>query len=137
MLASGGTLSPWPVLSMYQVAGESSELGAVVGAKDQGCLTFWSHGSPPSGEAYEFFLRIMFSNTSIKAHKKKKEKRSAWVAQLVKHPSFDFGSGHYHMVVETESRIELWAENAELAWGSLPLSLPFPCAHMLSLPQNK
>ena len=33
----------------------------------------------------------------------------AWVAQSVRHPAVDFGSGHHLMVVETEPRCQsLW-----------------------------
>ena len=66
---------------------------------------------------------------------------SAWVAQLVKCLTLNFGSGHDLMVHEIETHIGLWSDSVEPAWDSLSLSLslsaPFPHLHMLSLSQNK
>ena len=47
------------------------------------------------------------------------------MAQLVKHPTLDFGSGHDLMVGELEPHIRLCADSEEPAWDSLspPLSL--------------
>ena len=61
-----------------------------------------------------------------------------WVAQAVEGPTFDPGSGH-DLTQEIEPRIELCADSAEPAWGSLSFSLslcPSP-THAHSLPQNK
>ena len=41
-----------------------------------------------------------------------------WVAQLVKHPTHDFGSGHDLTVPEFEPCIRLCADSAEPASGS-------------------
>ena len=46
------------------------------------------------------------------------------MAQLVKHPTLDLSSGHDLMVREVEPPVQLCADRVELAWGSLPLSLP-------------
>ena len=43
----------------------------------------------------------------------------AWVAQSVKHPTLNFGSGYDLMVCETEPRAGLQAESMEPAWDSL------------------
>ena len=58
-----------------------------------------------------------------------------WVAQLVKHPTLNFSSGHDLRVCGFEPRIGLCADSAEPAWDSLslPLSLPLPCLLSLSL----
>ena len=58
-----------------------------------------------------------------------------WVAQSVKQPTLDFGSGHDLMVHEFEPRTGLWAGSMELAWDSFPPSLcPSPA---LSLTVDK
>ena len=56
-----------------------------------------------------------------------------WVAQLVKHPTLDFGSGHDLAVHEIKPCIRLCADSVEPAWDSLspPLSVP-PLLHSLS-----
>ena len=61
----------------------------------------------------------------------------AWVAQSVKRPTLDFGSGHDLTVREKEPHVGLCADGVEPAWDSLslPLSLPLPCSYLLS--QNK
>ena len=52
---------------------------------------------------------------------------STWVAQSVKHPTFDFGSGHDVMVHGSESRVRLCANSGEPAWNlSLSLSQALP-----------
>ena len=58
-----------------------------------------------------------------------------WVAQLVKHPTLDFGSGHHPTVCEFETHVGLHADSTEPAWDSLslPLSLPLLCSHTLYL----
>ena len=57
----------------------------------------------------------------------------AWVAQLVKYLTLDFGSGHDPMFPEFEPHVRLCADSAEPAWDSLSphLSLPLPrlCMH--------
>ena len=55
---------------------------------------------------------------------KKGYPRVAWVAQLVKWPGLDFGSGHDLMVGEFEP----CADSVESAWDSLPLSPRLPCS---------
>ena len=47
------------------------------------------------------------------------------MAQLVKHPTLDFGSGHDLVLGEFEPGVGLWADSAKPAWDSLylPLSL--------------
>ena len=67
--------------------------------------------------------------------------RGAWMAQLVKHLTLDFGSGHDLTVHEFESGIGLCADRAEPAWDSLSLPLTLcsspTCSLFLSLSQNK
>ena len=64
----------------------------------------------------------------------------AWVAQAVKCPTHDFGSG-YNSTVRIKPHIELCADSGEPSWDplSISLSLSAPpslmCAHVLS--QNK
>ena len=57
------------------------------------------------------------------------------MAQSVKHPTPDFGSGHDLTVREFEPHIGLCADSAEPAWDSL--SLPAPILLALTLSQNK
>ena len=68
--------------------------------------------------------------------------KGAWVAQSVKCPTLDFGSGHNLMVHE----IQPCVSSALIAWSllgilSLPFYLPFPLSRSLSpclsLSQNK
>ena len=58
-------------------------------------------------------------------------------AQQVKHPTFDFGSGHDLMVHEFKPGIGLCADSVESLLGipCLPLYVPLP--HSCSLSQNK
>ena len=54
------------------------------------------------------------------------------MAQLVKCPILDFGSGHDLTVYELESLVGLQANSVESSWDSLlslPLSLPFLQVH--------
>ena len=68
---------------------------------------------------------------------KRRQKRGAWVAQPVKHPTLDFGSGHDLRVRGFEPSVGLCADSVEPAWDSLPLPAPplLMCSltHMLSL----
>ena len=48
------------------------------------------------------------------------------MAQLVKRPTLDFGSGHELMVCEMETHIRLCADSMETAWDSLSASLSAP-----------
>ena len=48
------------------------------------------------------------------------------MAQSVKRPTLDLGSGHDLTVREFELHVGLCAGSAEPAWDSLSLSLPFP-----------
>ena len=63
----------------------------------------------------------------------------AWVAQLVKRPTLDFGSGHDLMAHEIEPHVGLCADSEEPAWDSLSLSLSLSLCSFptLSLSQNK
>ena len=59
--------------------------------------------------------------------------RGTWVAQSVKRPTLDFGSGHDLMVCEFEPRLGLCADSLEPTWDSLSLPLP----HSLPLSLSK
>ena len=59
---------------------------------------------------------------------------SAWVAQLIKCLTPDFGSGH-DLVVRGLSPVSGSVLTAESLLGIVSLSLPLPC--LLSLSQNK
>ena len=64
----------------------------------------------------------------------------AWVAQSVKYPTLDFGSGDDLTVHEFESHVELWADSMEPAWDFLTpsLSLSLFCSCSLSnISKNK
>ena len=66
----------------------------------------------------------------------------AWMAQLVKCPTLDFGSGHYLTVCEFERYIGLYADTVGLLGILSPSpSLPLPCLCSVclspSLSQNK
>ena len=52
-----------------------------------------------------------------------------WMAQLVKHPTLDFGSGHDLMVHEIEPRMGHCADRTKATWDSPSFSLS---AHPLS-----
>ena len=56
-----------------------------------------------------------------------------WMAQPVKHPTLDFGSGHNLMAPEIKPRVELHAVSAEPAWDSLTLPLCPSPTHACSL----
>ena len=45
------------------------------------------------------------------------------MAQLVKYPTLDFGSGHDFVVCEFEPLVGLCADSVEPPWDSLSLSL--------------
>ena len=55
------------------------------------------------------------------------------MAQLVKRPTLDFGSGHDLMVGEFKPCVRLCADSVEPAWDSLSPSLCPSTAHSLSL----
>ena len=61
--------------------------------------------------------------------------RGTRVAQLGKHPTLDFGTGHGLTTCETEPHIGLHAESTECAWDSRSASLSAPprCLRALSL----
>ena len=63
------------------------------------------------------------------------------MAQSVKHPTLDFGSGHDVMVCEFESYVRHCADSLESAWDSLSASpvLMVTVAHSFShsLSKNK
>ena len=54
---------------------------------------------------------------------KKEERGNAWVAQLVKHLTFAFGSGRDLTVHEFEPHVGLCANSVEPAWDPLSFSL--------------
>ena len=62
--------------------------------------------------------------------------RGAWVAQLVKCLTLDFGSDHDLMVREFKPCIWLCADDVEPSWDSIPPP-PFPPLLVLYLSQNK
>ena len=59
------------------------------------------------------------------------------MAQLVKHLSLDFGSGHDLLVHEIQPQVKLQADSATPASDSLFLSLCPSLARVLYLSQNK
>ena len=61
--------------------------------------------------------------------------RGAWVPQLVKLSTLDFGSGHGLTVCEIKPGVGLCGDSAESAWDSLSLSFHPFLAHAPS--QNK
>ena len=52
--------------------------------------------------------------------------QGAWVAQLVKHLTLDFGLGHDLTVRGFKSLTVLRTDGMEPAWDSLPLPLSLP-----------
>ena len=57
----------------------------------------------------------------------------AWVAQLVKHPTLDFGSGHDLTVFGFKPHVRLCTGSREPAWNSLSPLCPSPYhVHMLT-----
>ena len=62
----------------------------------------------------------------------KYESRGAWVSQMIKHPTLDFGSGHHHLTVVRMSP----AQGME-PWDSLSPSLSGPPRLMRSQETNK
>ena len=63
--------------------------------------------------------------------------RGAWVAQLAKHPPFEFGSDHDLAVHEIEPQVGLCADGTEPACDSLSLGFSLSLSLSLSLSQNK
>ena len=61
----------------------------------------------------------------------------AWVAQLVKRPTLDFGSGQDLTVPEIEPCVGLCADSVEPAWDSFSPSLSPPLPHSLPLMLSK
>ena len=55
------------------------------------------------------------------------EMRGAWVAQSVRHPIFDLGSGHDLTVREFKPCVGLCTDSVEPAWDSLSPFLSAPC----------
>ena len=72
---------------------------------------------------------------SLSGYLKERRCWGTWVAQSVKHPTLDFGSGGGLTVREFDLHIGLCADGAEPAWDSLPLCSSSTCA--LSRSQNK
>ena len=70
----------------------------------------------------------------VSSNFKKQLNRSIWVAQSVKHPTLDLGSGHDLMAPEIEPHIRLCADSKNLPGIlCLLLSLPLPCLCAVSL----
>ena len=59
--------------------------------------------------------------------------RDAWVAQLIKHLTLDFSSGHDLMVHGFKSHIRLCADSVGPAWDFLSPFLSAPLLLVLSL----
>ena len=60
-----------------------------------------------------------------------------WVAQLVKHPTLGFGSGHDLTVHEFKPHIRFCTDGMEPAWGFLSASFSTPPLLLLYLKINK
>ena len=80
------------------------------------------------GNEYMCFFFSDFNQVSAQSHLKT---LGLWVAQLVKHPTLDFGSGHDLTVCEFEPCVRHCADDVEPAWDCLSLFLS------LSLKINK
>ena len=59
------------------------------------------------------------------------------MAQLFRHPTLDFGSGHDLTICEFEPCVVLCTDSVEPAWDSLPPSLSAPPILSLSLKNKK
>ena len=69
---------------------------------------------------------------------KRPEVRGAWLAQSLKQPTLDFGSGRDLTVREFEPHIGLCAHSVSLLGIlCLPVSLPLPASLSLALKMNK
>ena len=88
---------------------------------------------------FSLFLCLEFLTSSYPHFFHSLADRGAWVAQSVKHLTLDFSSGHDLTVCEIEPRALGSTLSAQSLPGvlSLPLSLPFHCSCMLSLPLSK
>ena len=75
--------------------------------------------------------------TRIPMSIKRKMDRGDWVAQLVKCPTLDFGSGHDLTVGEFDPHVWLFADSVELAWDCLSPSLSLPLLLACFLSQSK
>ena len=79
--------------------------------------------------------RVSLINTQLL---KMQQPWGAWVAQSVKRPTLDFGSGHDLMVCEIEPRVTLCIDREEPAGDSVPPCLSAPplltcaCTHALA-----
>ena len=64
--------------------------------------------------------------------------RGAWLAQSIKHPTLDFGSGQDLTIRELEPHAGLCTDSMEPVWDSLSLTAPppFTHGHALFLSQN-
>ena len=74
---------------------------------------------------------------NMKKNEIKNTIQGTWVAQLVKHPSLDFGSGHDLMVPEIKPHFGFCADSAEPTWDYLSPSLSDLLACVDSVSQNK
>ena len=63
--------------------------------------------------------------------------RGTSVAQSVKCPTLDLGSGHDLMVCEFKPLVGLCTDSTEPDWDSVSLSLPLPCLFSLCLTLSK
>ena len=79
-------------------------------------------------------LLMIFKQGGHKArYKNLRNSWDTWVAQMVKHLTLHFSSGHGLMVRETESRGGPSADSAEPAWDSLSPSLSLALPHSCCL----
>ena len=108
----------------------TSKRGGSPGKKHRGGAPKSVCELPKSG--VQPILIIALKKTKTKT---KKNLRGPWLAQSVKCPTLDFGSGHDLRVHGIEPCIKLCADNTEPAWESLSLCPSPACA--LSLSQNK
>ena len=90
--------------------------------------------SPARAHALALSLSLSFS---LKINKLEKKKRGAWVAQSLKHPALDFSSGQDLTVHGFMPCVGPYADSAEPAWDSLPLTLPPSPARSHCLSENK
>ena len=76
---------------------------------------------------------------SVGDHDIKPSPQGAWVAQSVKRPTLDLGSGYDLLVHGIEPHIKFYADSVEPVRDSLSpsLSLPLPRLYILSLKINK
>ena len=93
----------------------------------------WQHGWNPQGHYTKWSKpnkgKYCMLSLFVIAKQRQILHRGAWMAQLVKGPALDFGSGHDLAVRGFEPRVELHIDSVGPARVSLPpsLSLPHSC----------